>query len=77
MANIVEKVIDEDLDTNVKLLELSKKKFQTKVNENTYSSITLCHVELTTKIDVMKNILENILSLYTKLCDAPLFTQEV
>ena len=32
LNNIVEKVSDVDLDTNAKLLEWSKKKFQHKVN---------------------------------------------
>ena len=73
----MEKINDENLDTNVKLLEWSKKKFQTKVNEQISNAIALHQVELATKIDGVKKMLEKIFSLYTKLCDVPLFTQEV
>ena len=72
----MEKINDEDLDTNVKLLEWSEKKFQTKVNEEISSVIALHQVELATMIEGVKKMLENIFSLYTKLCDVPLFTQE-
>ena len=36
----------------------------------------MTQVALTTKIEDVKNVLENIFSLYTKLCDPTLFTQE-
>ena len=77
LENIVEKINDEDLDTNVKLLEWSEKIFQTKVDEWISSVIALHQVELATKIEGVKKMLEHIFSLYTKLCDVPLFTQEV
>ena len=73
----MEKINDEDLDTNVKLLEWSKKKFHAKVTDKISSAIALSQIELATKIDGVKKVLENIFSLYTKLCDVPLFTQEV
>ena len=41
LSNIVDQVQNEDLDTNVKLLEWSKKKFQMKVNEKISSEIEL------------------------------------
>ena len=41
------------------------------------SDIALSQVELATKIEQVKKVLGNILSLYTKLCDPSLFTQEV
>lgn len=47
------------------------------MNEQISSAIALHQVELATKIDGLKKMLENIFSLYTKLCDVPLFTQEV
>ena len=68
---------DTNLDTNVKLLEWSERRFQSKVNEKISSEIALSQVELATKIDRVKEVLGNILSLYTKLCDPALFTQEV
>ena len=55
-------------------MEWSKKKFQGKVNEKTSSEIALSQVELATKIEKAKKVLENIFSLYTKLCDPTLFT---
>lgn len=74
LTNIVERVSDTDLDTNAKLLEWSKKKFQRKINKKISSKIELTQVALETKIDSVKKILENIFSLYTKLCNPTLFT---
>ena len=76
LTNIVEKVSDVELDTNAKLLEWSEKKFQRKVNEKTSGDIALTQVSLATKVESVKKILENIFSLYTKLCNPTLFTQE-
>ena len=76
LSNIVDQVQNEDLNTNVKLLEWSKKKFQMKVNEKISSDIALSKVELAKKIEKVKIELENIFSLYSKLCDSSLFTQE-
>lgn len=76
LTNIVERVNDRDLDTNVKLLEWSEKNFQNKVNEKISSGILLPQVELETKIESVKKVLERIFSLYTKLCNPTLFTQE-
>ena len=73
---IVDKISDADLDTNTKLLQWSKKKFQSKVNENISSAIALRKVDLETKMKDMKKVLENIFSLYTKLCDVNFFTKE-
>ena len=66
----------EDQDTNSKLLEWSERKFQGKVNEKISSDISLTQESLETKIEKVKKVLENIFSLYTKLCDSTLFTQE-
>ena len=77
LVNIVERINDTDLDSNVKLLKWSKRKFQGKVNEKISSAIALSEVELATKIDTVKKFLENLFSLYTKLCDTTLFAQEV
>ena len=65
-----------DQETNAKLMEWSKRKFQGKVNEKISSEIALSQVELAKLIDKVKKVLENIFSLYTKLCDPTLFTQE-
>ena len=73
---MVEKFSNEDLDTNSKLLEWSEKKFQNKVNEKTSSDIALTQVALETKVKDIKKVLENIFSLYTKICDPMLFTQD-
>ena len=51
LSDIVEQVTNEDLDTNVKLMEWSERKFQGKVNEKISSEIALSQVELATKID--------------------------
>ena len=74
---IVEKIKDEDLDSNFKLLEWSQRKFHTKVLEKISSDIALRQVDLATKMESVKKVLENIFSLYTKLCDVNLFTREV
>ena len=76
LSIIVDQVQNEDLNTNVKLLEWSKKKFQRKVNEKISSEITLTQVELAKKVEKVKEVLENIFSLYSKLCDFSYFTQE-
>ena len=72
----MEKVNNEDIDTNAKLLEWSKNKFQSKVNEKILGDIALTQVALATKVEDVKKVVENIFSLYTKLCDPTLFTQE-
>ena len=58
-------------------MEWSKNKFQGKVNEKISSEIVLSQVELATKIEKVKKVLENIFSLYTKFCDPRLFTKEM
>ena len=67
---------NEDQDTNVKLMECSKRKFQGKVNEKISGDITLSQVELVKKLERVKIVLGNIFSLYNKLCDFSNFTQE-
>ena len=76
LSEIVEQVTNDDQETNEKLMEWSEKKFQGKVNEKISSEITLSQVELTTKIEKVKKVIENIFSLYMKLCHPTLFTQE-
>ena len=76
LSNIVDQVQNEDLETNVKLVEWSERKFQMRVNEKISSEITLTQVELAKKIEKVKTVLENIFSLYSKLCDSSYFTQE-
>ena len=77
LVNIVEKISDEDLDTNTKLLEWSKIKFHSKELEYISSVISLRQVDLATKMEDVKKVLENIFSLYTKLCYVNLLTQDV
>ena len=67
---------NEDQDTNAKLMEWAERKFQGKFNEKIFGDIALAQVELATKIEKVKKVLENIFSLYTKLCGPTLFTQE-
>lgn len=74
LVNIVSKISDADLDTNTKLLEWSENFFQTKVNKNISTAIALRQVELATKIEDVKKILENIFSLHINLFDVNLFT---
>ena len=76
VIDIVETVGNEDLDTNAKLLEWFEKKFQGKVNEKISGEIALQQVALATKVEDVKKVLENIFSLYTKLFNPTLFTQE-
>ena len=57
-------------------MEWSEKKFQGKVNEKIASEIALSQVELAKKVEKVKEVLENIFSLYKKLCDFTYFTQE-
>ena len=47
-----------------------------KVNEKISSEIALTQVELAKNIEKVKIVLENIFSLYSKLCDSSYFTQE-
>lgn len=77
LSTIVDQVQNEDLDTNVKLLKWFEKKFQMKVNERISSEIALTQVELEKKIAKVKVVLKNIFSLYSKLCDLSIFTQEI
>ena len=72
----MDKIKDEDLDSNVKLLEWFERKFHIKVLGKISSFITLRHVDLETKMESVKTIVENIFSLYTKLCNVDNFTQE-
>ena len=72
----MEKVSVANLDTNTKLLEWSKKKFQSKVNEKILGDIELTQFTLATKVESVKKVLENIFSLYNKQCNPTLFTQE-
>ena len=67
LIDIVEKVSNEDLETNVKLLEWLEKKFQNRVKEKISCDITLTQVVLATKVEDVKKVLENRFSLYTKL----------
>ena len=76
LSNIVDQVHNEDLDTNAKFVEWSERKFQMKVNEKIFGETTLSQVELVKKIENIKEVLENIFSLYPKLCDSSFFTQE-
>lgn len=76
LIDIEEKVSNQDLNTNAKLLEWSNKKFQNKVNEKISGNIALIQVALATKVENVKKVLENIFSLHTKLCNSSLFTQE-
>ena len=76
LTNILERVTDTNLDTNVKLLEWPERKFQNKVNEKISSVIALTHIEIATNIESVKKVLENIFSLYMKLFNCTLFTQE-
>ena len=69
LSKIVEQVTNEDQETNVKLMEWYEKKFQGKVNEKISSDIALSQVELAKKIEKVKIVLENVFSLYKKLCD--------
>ena len=75
LLEIVEQVTNENQDTNVKLMEWSEKKFQGKFNEKISSEIALSQVELATKIEKLKKVLENIISLYAKFCDPTLYTK--
>ena len=55
---------DADHDTNVKLMEWSKRKFQSKVNEKISNDISLSQVELAKKLERVKIVLGNTFSLY-------------
>ena len=76
LIDIVEKVSTKDLDTNSKLLEWLENKFQRKVNEKISGDIALTQVALSTKVEDVNNLHENIFSLYTKLCNPSLFIQK-
>ena len=77
MVHTTDTISDEDLNSNTKLLEWSTIKFHTKVLEKISSALALRQVELATKMESVKNILENIFSLYTKLCDVNIFIHDI
>ena len=77
LSDIEDQVIDANLDTNVKLLEWSERRFQSKVNEKIATEIALSQVEMAKKIDCVTKVLGNILSLYKKLCNTIPFTHKV
>ena len=56
---------DEDIETNVKLLECSKRKFHTKIMDTISRSIALSQFDLATKTEGVKMILGHIY-LYTQ-----------
>ena len=60
LIGIVEKVSNEDLDTNANLIEWSEKKFQNKVNEKISGDLIVTKVRLETKVEEIKKILKNI-----------------
>jgi hypothetical protein len=77
LSNIVEQVSNIDHEPNVKLLEWSEKKFHEKVHNKISSEIALAQVELGTRITKVKEVMGNILTLYTKLRDPSLFEKDV
>ena len=77
LVHTTDTISDEDLNSNTKLLEWSTIKFHTKVLEKISSALALRQVELATKMESVKNILENIFSLYTKLCDVNIFIHDI
>ena len=77
LSPIVDEVNNEDLDTNVKLWEWLENKFLGKVNQKIANEIILGQVELGKKLDKVKIVQGNIISLYRKLCDFSRFTQEI
>ena len=50
LSDIVDQVTNEDQDTNAKLMDWSKRKFQGKVNKKISSDIALAQVDLAKKI---------------------------
>ena len=74
LSNMVDQVTNEDHDTNAKLMEWSKRKFQGKVNQKISNDIALAQVDLAKKLDRVKIVLGNIFPLYNKLCDFFNFT---
>ena len=64
LSDIVDQVTNEDHDTNAKLMEWSKRKFQEKVNQKISNDIALAQVDLAKKLDRVKVVLGNIFSLY-------------
>ena len=57
-------------------MEWSEEKFLTKAVDKISSAIALRYVDLSTKMDNAKKVLDNIYSLYSKLCNVDFFTQE-
>ena len=51
LLDIVDQVQDPNLDTNVKLLEWSERRFHRKVNEKIATEIVLSQMEMAKKID--------------------------
>ena len=60
LSDIVDQVTNEDHDTNAKLMEWSKWKFQGKVNQKISNDIGLAQVDLAKKLDRVKVVLGNI-----------------
>ena len=75
LVHIVDKVNTEDIEAHTKLMAWTKRKYHTKVMENISSAIALRQVDLATKIESVKKILEGIYALYNKLCNVDFFLQ--
>ena len=60
LVTIVDRIKNEDLNSNVKLLEWLERKFHIKVIDNISSAIALKQVDLETKIESVKIVLDNI-----------------
>ncbi len=77
LSKIVEQVSNTDQEPNAKLLEWSERKFHDKIRNNISSAIAISQAELGTKVNKVKEVIGNIISLYTKLCDTSIFTKDV
>ena len=78
---IIKKLVDivhkfnKDIDGEVKLLQRVERKFENKILENVAKKIAIDQVESSTLISTLEGVVNNVVSLFKKLCDTLVFTK--
>ena len=76
LAEVVHK-FNEDLNGQEKLLQRAERKFENKVLEQVAQKIGIYQVDLSTILSSLETFVNNVTSLFRKLCDTSSFTQEI
>lgn len=76
LIHFIEKVNNDDIEANEKLLKWSEKKFEHKLLEKVSIEIAIKQDELSNIVNIVEGFLQIIFSLQRKLCDFEFFTLE-